>query len=440
MAEILPINSAQSETEENPTATDIVYSYDIIQPEIVEPDDWQNKLLRGKNTYDKTGKMQKGAVKQNLYNLVIILTEHPQWKGLLAYDEFLERKIVTRNIAKPWGKRAFTAWTDNDTVEVLKWLQKQRFTISLANIELAVANAARYNKIHPVREYFNDLIWDGVSRLDRLAVTHFGADDTTLNREMLKCWIISSVARIYQPGCKADCMLVLEGEQGDLKSTALRTLTPKEDWFTDQIPKLDDKDSSIQLHGKMIIEFGELASFSRHEVEVVKSFLSRQVDTYRRVYGKETEDFPRQCVFAGSTNSDEWLKDETGGRRFWPIKCKKISIKAIEEDKEQIWAEAVQLYKNGSKWWLTDSRLIKAAEEEQQARFVADIWDEQIAEFIKDKKEVRVQDILEDLYPLSDPGHWSQTDRLRVTKCLKRLGLKQFHKKVNGMWSRLYRQ
>ncbi len=132
-------------------------------------------------------------------------------------------------------------------------------------------------------------------------------------------WLISAVARIFQPGCKADCCLILEGPQGIKKSTTLRTLA--EPWFIDHIPELGTKDSLIQVHSAWVIELAELESISRAEVGSIKQFISTQTDTFRPPYGKRASDFPRQCVFAGSVNNNTYLRDETGGRRFWPVKC-----------------------------------------------------------------------------------------------------------------------
>jgi putative DNA primase/helicase len=186
-------------------------------------------------------------------------------------------------------------------------------------------------------------------------------------------FLVSAVARVFQPGCQADCAIVLEGEQGIFKSSALRMLASDE-WFSDSLPSdLKHKDAKDHLRGKWIIELPELAQFKRNEIETVKAFLSRRHEQYRPSYGRHEISYPRQCVFAGSTNEEHYLVDTTGNRRFWPVKCGRIDLIGIARDRDQLWAEAVHLYQQGTLWYLT-GEVANAATREAAVRVAADPW------------------------------------------------------------------
>jgi putative DNA primase/helicase len=197
---------------------------------------------------------------------------------------------------------------------------------------------------------------------------------------------IGGVARVYHPGVKHDTCLILEGAQGALKSTALRTLA-SDDFFSDDIAELGSKDSVMQTRGVWIIELSELDAMTRTEVSRAKAFMSRQVDRIRPPYGRRVIEAPRECVFAGTVNKDTYLKDETGGRRFWPVKCGIINISDLARDRDQLWAEARSRFKEGDKWWLESKNLMDAAAEETRARYEDDPWDSMIAEWVEKPKQ-----------------------------------------------------
>ena len=218
-----------------------------------------------------------------------------------------------------------------------------------------------------------DTILNGLAKV----IDYLGTERNDYAEEVGARWLTSAVARIYRPGAKADCCLILEGRQGLKKSTALRTIAGE--WFTDEIADLGSKDAAMQTRGVWIIEIAELDSLGRPEVSKVKAFMSRACDRFRPPYGRRLIESPRQCVFAGSVNQSSYLRDETGGRRFWPASCTRILIDELARDRDQLWAEAVLRFRGGSVWWLDSVELNRIAQQEQSDRYEGNPWDEVIA-------------------------------------------------------------
>jgi predicted P-loop ATPase len=292
----------------------------------------------------------------------------------------------------------------------------------------------------------NGLVWDSEQRLDTWALTYLGTSDTPLHRAFGSLWAISAVARIMQPGAKVDHMLILEGPQGARKSTALKVLAGT-DWFTDELAEIGSKDAAQQMRGVWVVEIAELDAIGRAEVSRIKAFLSRTVDRYRPPYERYVIDVPRQCVFAGSVNPDTYLRDETGNRRFWPVRCGTIDLDALRRDRDQLWAEAVARYRQGAIWWLQDPMLIAMADEVQAERMQSDAWEGLIERWIGfhrrrvysdsgrgyddwHEEEVKratpladlsVGEILEHAIGI-EPARWSRADQMRVTAWLKANG------------------
>ncbi len=254
--------------------------------------------------------------------------------------------------------------------------------------------------------------------------------------------MISAVARIMRPGIKADHMLILEGPQGAKKSSALKALAGEE-WFTDELAEIGSKDAAQQMRGTWIIEIAELDAISRAEVSRIKAFLTRTIDRYRPPYERYVIAVPRQCVFAGSVNPDTYLRDETGNRRFWPIRCGVIDLDALQSQRDQLWAEAVARYREGAVWWLNEPELIALAKGEQEQRYQGDAWDTRIDRWLAfDRKRVNrgygnyddwhdeeterasaladtsVGEILESALGI-EAARWTRADQLRVTAYLK---------------------
>jgi len=238
-----------------------------------------------------------------------------------------------------------------------------------------------------------------------------------------KRWLISAVARIYKPGCKVDHSLILEGPQGVFKSTGLRFLfTP---WFTDALSEIGSKDSALELRGVWLIELAELDMLARAEVSKIKAYMSRMIDRFRPPYGRVPVSYPRECVFAGTVNNSTYLRDETGGRRFWPVKCGPIDLKGLERDRDQLWVEARDAYHSGARWWLEGKEVIQAATAEQEERYDSDAWHDLMLEWLIGKDTVTITEVLtECLRKARD--HWTQTDQNRVSRTLRALKWERF--------------
>jgi predicted P-loop ATPase len=251
--------------------------------------------------------------------------------------------------------------------------------------------------------------------------------------------MISAVARVFAPGSKADCCLILEGEQGIKKSTALRALS--QPWFTDELAELGSKDASLQMQGVWIIEIAELETMSRTEVGRVKKFMSQRTDRFRAPYASRPIDVPRQCIFAGSVNHATYLRDETGARRFWPVACKApaIDVDGLEESRDQLWAEACFLFHEGKVWWLDSAELNKRAADEQADRYEGDPWDELILNWIEDRESVSIADVLS-MCLEKKKDMWTQSDKIRVARCLRVSGWQRFNAREGSLREWRYRR
>ena len=370
---------------------------------------------------------KSGRALWNTANAVEILTEHEAWKGVFGFNEFTRRRVILKPIpgAKTGHGRNLE---DDDTTCVVSWFNRNGFPKATAAIAVpAIHAASRRNTFDPLKDYLRSLSWDGAKRLDGWLTTYCGAEATDYTREVGRRWLISAVARAVRPGCKADHMLVLEGDQGARKSSALAALAGEE-WFSDALPPMNTKDSSSYLRGKWIVEVAELEAM-RREMDAVKAFISRQIENYRPAYGREEVDEPRRCIFAGTTNKDAWLRDETGGRRFWPVKVGHIDLDAIKRDREQIWAEAVAAYRAGERWWLEGSAEV-AARDEQATRMADDPWLEVVADAVQGRSEITIREVFFSMGIL--PADMSRKDSDRVAALLKRLDWKRGGRVTSG--------
>lgn len=368
---------------------------------------------------DKLQRAESGALHPHAYNVQLILGNDERWKGVIAFNEFSSKVMKRRT--PPYGGQP-GEWSDLDDARVVMWLAEQyNLRLRATAVIEAVGVVAADNSWHPVREYLDGLEWDRTGRLDFWLTQAMGVDFTVYSAKVSARWLISAVARVMSPGCKADSVLILEGGQGEGKSTALSVLGGP--WFMDSPFSLGDKDAYQAIRGKWIVELGELDSFNKAESTKAKQFFSAYIDTYRESYGRRTVDVPRQCVFAGTTNQDEYLKDTTGNRRYWPVLCGTVDIPLLREIRDQLWAEAAYRYQAGERWWVERDEASDFAEQ-QDARYMVDAWEHPIREYLEqpERDEVVTGDkIFGDALKL-DLGHWGKPEQMRVGHIMHRLG------------------
>lgn len=312
-------------------------------------------------------------------NVYIALANDPALKAKFAFDEMLQEATTGNSVPR--------SISDDDIVDLQRYLQRSGLKrIGKDAVTDGLYNYARDHCYHPLRDYLDSLEWDGMKRLPNWTQRYLGVSHASNYASLVgEKFLISMVARIYRPGCKADYMLILEGPQGIKKSMACKILAGE--YFSDSLPDLKDasKDVYIHLAGKWLLEIGELHQFNRADTSHLKLFLTKDTDRYRPVYAKVEVHQPRQCVFIGTSNKDQYLRDETGGRRFWPLKCGDIDIEALGTDRDQLFAEAVVAFKAGKSWWPDDEQAQVLIEPEQEARYEADEWDVLIRDYLDNR-------------------------------------------------------
>jgi predicted P-loop ATPase len=359
---------------------------------------------------------EDGEPRPLLANAIMALRTAPEWAGRLWFDVFNQRAVARG--AVPWSRDgAERVWDDDCDRRACEWLQGvPRICVPTKTVTEAVDTVAREQRFHPVIDYLHRYRWDGAPQLDEWALRYLGAQDNKYCRAVASRWMISAVARVMDPGCKADCALILEGEQGTLKSSAIRVLAAP--WFTDEISEFGSKDAAVQLAGAWIIELAELSSMRAANTDRIKAFMARQTDRYRPPYGRRVIEQPRQCIFVGTVNDDQYLPDETGNRRFWPIKCGRIDIDGLRNARDQLWAEARDRFLAGEVWYLDTPELNALAAAEQAMRHQPDAWQEPIEEWLASHVDTSINEILRDaLYITTDK--LDQRSANRVARCLK---------------------
>src|SRR3984893_11965308 len=348
-----------------------------------------------------------------------------------SHDEMMCAPMLMRPLEK--GHKDFQPrpCTDVDVgivQERLQYLGLKR--VSKDVVHQAVDIRAYERRFHPVREYLSGLEWDGTSRICNLFPVYFGTEDSDYAKAIGNMFVVSMVARIFNPGCKADHLPVIEGPQGTLKSTACRILGGE--WFSDSLPDITaGKDASQHLRGKWLIEVSEMHAMNRAEAAHLKAFITRQVERYRPSYGRKEVIESRQCVFIGTTNRDTYLRDETGGRRFWPIKAGKINIKALALDRDQLFAEAVHSYRNRAPWWPDKDFEQQHIAPEQAARYEADVWEDTIAEYLRTNTKVMVGQIAKEALNM-EPARLGTAEQRRIAAVLELLQWKRLDKDWRG--------
>lgn len=310
---------------------------------------------------DQFVKNSAGKILPNVTrNWTLLLENHDDTRDMLALDEFSGETMLF--VRPPWDRTSGVwrprAIKNADLAEVVEWLESHTMTPKVSNINPVLDKIAARNSFHPVRDYFHSLpAWDGCSRLDTFIARFLGADDIPLNRAFGRKWLCAAVKRVFQPGCKFDHVLVLQGAQGIGKSAFGRALVPLPEWVSESVNVADKAREVIEnTRGILIVELAELAGKSNKEVEAIKKFITTTEDKARGAYQHKVEAVPRQFVFYATTNQHEFLTDATGNRRWWPVMPREIDLAGIVADRDQIWAEALSAYSN-EKLWIDDTAL-----------------------------------------------------------------------------------
>ena len=345
-------------------------------------------------------------------NAVRIIEHDPALAGNLWFDTFLNRILHTWGVDKP------AEWTDADDLRLTLYIQRDIAIgkMSRSTVSDAAATYARREHRNCAYDWLDGLRWDGFPYLENLAVKGFGADNTEYNSAVCRNLVLSMVKRVFVPGCKCDYMPILEGEQGIGKSMALGIIGG--DWFAELHISWENKDFFDALKGKMLLEISEMHAFRQSETDKIKGIVSCASDRYRASYGRHTEDYPRQCVFVGTTNRTDWNRDDTGARRFWPVVCGAIDLDWIRENRDQLFAEAVHQIRAGASYWEVPW---EDAKREQNKRRAPDTWDDVFAEYVIGKSRFLMVDALRDALGM-DAGKQTLGDQQRAGRVLRFLG------------------
>lgn len=334
--------------------------------------------------WDRTKNNQLLKTLRNAVNFFMTPT-NPLF-GTVAFDEFLGQVMIVKPL--PWSKEKHiarnTMWSDSDTVQCRYYLGAIcKFDAPVKLIDEAVLTVGRMNKFHPVREYLIDLKWDGVKRLDTWLSDYCSVRDSAYARTIGRKTLLQAVARVFQPGCKADHVLILEGPQGIGKSTIVNILGGI--YYAALTIDPHARDTVDAMRGRWIIELEEMEVTRRADAQALKAFITRQTDRVRLAYGRHSIDYPRQCIFIGTINPDatsEYFTDATGNRRFWPVVIGYVKMLELQAIRDQLFAEATQRHMEGESLHIEDRAVLGEALKEQEKRQSTDPWEEQIQNYL----------------------------------------------------------
>lgn len=366
----------------------------------------------------------------SLYNIIQILTHHPNWQNCVKFDNFSLRFVKCK--LPPFPDAELGNWSDFDNIQTIVWIDKYfNFEPTTLSIQNAITSIAKSQCFHPVQDYLQSLKWDGEYRVNMWCEKYLGAIESPASRIFQKCALIGAVARVMKPGEKVDEVLIIEGQQGIKKSTALQVLYGAE-WFTDAALDIGSKDCYLGMRGKWCVEMAELDKMKRAEASKAKAFFSQRKDEYREPYGRNVVDVPRQCVFIGTVNESEYLNDPTGNRRYMPITVYKIDIKSLARDRDQIWAEAYHLYTSGEPWYFNAS--ISYIKEAQTQRYDNDSWQEPIEQFLDNGVDGRLDKVhtvqIQEMLGI-ELAKFNRMEANRIKQIMEHLGWKKGSPTIN---------
>lgn len=350
--------------------------------------------------HDKDGNIK--SVKQFVHNFEIVMDKDDRFAGKIRFNEFAQQLYLCGNV--PWEKEDnCRAWSSHDDSALFSLIQADYGLKSRQDFADALKNVSMRNKFHPVRELLDSLTWDGKEHIRSLLPEYLGAEDSDYTYQVMRLWMLGAVSRVYKPGSKFDYTMILQGSQGIGKSTFLKQLAMDDSWFNDSLDSLDSDKAVQSLTGSWIIELAELKSLARTAggVESVKRFLTATQDKYRIPYERRADTFYRQCVFAGTTNKDDFLQDETGNRRFLIVQTgvkkpsKSLFVPEIMDTIKQAWAEVVNIWKNEKPQLLLPELCMQEAKELQEANMADDGKRGIIQEYLEGKTQVCAREIWE---------------------------------------------
>jgi putative DNA primase/helicase len=383
------------------------------------------------------------SVTKSLASIVEALSTLHEWAGVLGWNEFAQAMVFRKDPPFSDGSRAGDEVRETDITRMRVWFgQVKGVLVSKSVVTDAARLVALRDSFHPVREYLLSLSWDGIPRAgswleEFCGVRPSSSDHRRLVQAVARKWLISCVARALKPGCKVDAMLILEGKQGIGKSTALRTLAG-DDFFCDSMIDFGTKDACQQVQGVWIYELSELTALLRSDTSSAKAFLTRTEDKFRVPYGRSPETIPRSVVFCGSTNQGTYLKDRTGNRRFWVIRCEEsINVEGLRAVRDQLWAEARALFDSGEQWHLSPEEETLMSEQHEE-RLEVDPFEERVEVWVSKQgdRPIAMDHLLEMALGLSGASRNPQVTR-RVVAALERLGYAR--KKLNANGTRAWR-
>lgn len=350
--------------------------------------------------HDKDGNIK--SVKQFVHNFEIVMDKDDRFAGKIRFNEFAQQLYLCGNV--PWEKEDnCRAWSSHDDSALFSLIQADYGLKSRQDFADALKNVSMRNKFHPVRELLDSLTWDGKEHIRSLLPEYLGAEDSDYTYQVMRLWMLGAVSRVYKPGNKFDYTIILQGSQGIGKSTFLKLMALDDSWFNDSLDSLDSDKAVQSLTGSWIIELAELKSLARTAggVESVKRFLTATQDKYRIPYERRADTFYRQCVFAGTTNKDDFLQDETGNRRFLIVQTgvkkpsKSLFVPEIMDTIKLAWAEAVHIWKNEKPQLILPEAYMQEAKELQEANMADDGKRGIIQEYLEGKTQVCAREIWE---------------------------------------------
>lgn len=408
------------------------------QPErIIDPPGPESRALVDDNWEKCLRYNANGNLTKDVGNVALILKNAPGFAGSLMFDAmsnrimWLKEPVYDVGLKKP---QADSRLKDSHVVYVQQVMAKYRgLSMGRDIVYSAIEAAAHENEFHPVQDFLDHLpVWDGQRRVPNWLHQYVGAADNEYNAAVGRWWLISAVARAYQPGCQVDHMLILEGGQGAGKSQAVRALGSP--WTLGTLPDIRDAARAADvIAAYWIVEVAELDALKGSSMTRIKDFVSQQVDSYRPAYGRSTIDRPRSCVFIGTTNESAYLNDPTGARRFWPVRVEHaIKVAELRDNRDQLWAEAKLLYQSGEQWHPEQS-YVKLIQEEQADRYTEDDWSGPVSRWIKTAGPdgFTSEQILGGALGI-EPGRWDRASQTRVGAILTKLGYARKRVMIDG--------